>query len=164
MEKNNQQITQAYNDYSSALLRYCLFKISNKEKAVDIVQETFTRTWLYLSKGNTIENIKPFLYATARHLIIDEYRKKKNVSLDALTELGLEPKIQIEENFYSPTDISRVMECVEKLPASYSSIITMRYVKDLSVQNIARMLHTSENVVSVRIHRGLSKLRMIVPK
>jgi len=163
MEQNKQRLTNAYVEHSSALLRYCFFKVSNREKALDLVQETFTRTWQYLMNGNTIENIKPFLYTTARHLVIDEYRKKKVVSLDALTELGLEPKLHTEENFYASSDVSRVMECVNLLPETYSSIITMRYVKDLSVQDIARIVNKSENVVSVRIHRGLGKLRTLIP-
>ena len=162
MKDNKQKLTDAYELHSDALFRYCLFKVSSREKALDLVQETFTRVWEYLVDGNIIENIKPFLYTTARHLVIDEYRKKKISSLDTLMDQGLEPTINIEEELYDSIEASRVIECVNKLPEVYSSIIIMRYVNDLSVQDIANIVNESENVISVRIHRGLNKLRMLI--
>lgn len=162
MEKQKQYLAQAYEEYSDAIFRYCLFKISDREKALDLVQETFARVWQYLMHGNEIDNIKTFLYTTARNLIIDEYRKKKTYSLDTLLDQGIEPHIDIEESLYTALDIARVMEFVQELPENYSSIIVMRYVNDLSVKEIAQIVNESENVVSVRIHRGLSKLRTLL--
>lgn len=162
MEQRKQKFTEAYNEYGDAIFRYCLFKISDREKATDFVSETFTRTWQYLLSGNEIENIKTFLYTTARHIIIDEYRKKKSVSLDDLIDQGVEPYIEIEEAIFTSFDVARVIEHMQALPESYSSILTMRYVNDLSVKEIAIIVNESENVVSVRIHRGLAKLRKII--
>lgn len=164
MKPPKQKLADAYNEYSDAIFRYCYFKISDREKALDFVQETYARTWQYIFNGNEIENIKTFLYTTARHIIIDEYRKKKAVSLDDLIEKGIEPYLEIEEALYLSLEVERVMEYVRELPESYSSILIMRYVNDLSVKEIASILNESENVISVRIHRGLNKLKgMIVP-
>jgi RNA polymerase sigma-70 factor (ECF subfamily) len=162
MGSHKQNIENAYKEYSDAIFRYCLFKLSDREKALDLVQDTFTRVWQYVQKGNEIENMKTFLYTTARNLIIDEYRKKKSFSLDSLMEQGLDPQIEIEEALYTSFDVDRVLGCVKQLPENYSSIIVMRYVNDLSVKEIAEIMNETENVVSVRIHRGLSKLRMLV--
>ena len=41
----------------------------------------------------------------------------------------------------------------------YRDILLMRYVDDLPVGDIATALELSENVVSVRIHRGIKQLR-----
>lgn len=164
MKPPKQKLADAYNEYSDAIFRYCYFKISDREKALDFVQETYARTWQYIFNGNEIENIKTFLYTTARHIIIDEYRKKKSLSLDDLIDKGSEPYLEIEEALYLSLEVERVMEYVQRLPENYSSIIIMRYVNDLSVKEIASILNESENVISVRIHRGLNKLReMIVP-
>ena len=40
----------------------------------------------------------------------------------------------------------------------------MRYIDDLSPQEIAEVVGESENLVSVRIHRGLVRLRELVNK
>lgn len=162
MELRKQKFTESYNEYSDAIFRFCFFKISDREKATDFVSETFTRTWQYLLSGNEIENMKTFLYTTARHIIIDEYRKKKSVSLDDLLEQGMEPYIEIEEAIFTSFEVERVMECMKKLPENYSTILTMRYVNDLSVKDISLVLNETENVISVRIHRGLAKLRKLI--
>lgn len=162
MEQRKQKFTEAYKEYGDAIFRYCFFKISNKDKALDFTSETFTRTWQYLLTGNEIENMKTFLYTTARHIIIDEYRKKKTSSLDELLDQGIEPYLEIEESLYTTLDIERVMEYVHKLPEKYNSIIIMRYVDDLSVKDIATIMNESENVISVRIHRGIAKLRKAI--
>lgn len=162
MEQRKQKFTEAYDQYSDAIFRYCFFKISNREKATDFVSETFTRTWQYLLSGNEIENMKTFLYTTARHIIIDEYRKKKSVSLDDLIDQGVEPYIEIEESIFTSYDVARVFECMKKLPKNYSEILNLRYVDDMSVKDIALLVNETENVISVRIHRGLDKLRKLV--
>ena len=163
LEENKRKITIAYQTYREALCRYCYFRVSDTEKANDLVQETFSRTWQYILKGNHIESEKSFLYTTLRHLIIDDYRKKKHTSLDALINTNLEPVTYHEEEMHTVIEAARVMKCVDKLPVIYSSVIIMRYVNDFSVSDIARMMNTSENVVSVRIHRGISKLRLLIP-
>ncbi len=162
MEHYKQQLTEAYNQYSDAIFRYCYFRISDREKALDLTADTFTRMWMYLLKGKEIENTKTFLYTIARNIIIDEYRKRKTVSLDNLLDKGMEPSFEIEESLYDSIDIVRVLKFVQQLPENHSSIIIMRYVNDLSVQEIAHVIHESENVVSVRIHRSISKLRKLI--
>lgn len=86
MEHYTKQITEAYMNHADAIFKYCYFRISDREKALDFVAETFTRMWKFLIKGNEIHNQKTFLYTVARHIIIDEYRKKKIISLDFLIE------------------------------------------------------------------------------
>ncbi len=66
------------------------------------------------------------------------------------------------ENLYTKLDAAKVIESIHTLPETYSSIIVMRYVNDLSVKDIAQIVNETENVVSVRIHRGLSKLREVI--
>jgi RNA polymerase sigma-70 factor (ECF subfamily) len=159
MEHLQKQVQEAYEEHADAIFRYCYFKLSDNEKAKDVVQDTFVRVWQYLSEGKNIDSIKPFLYTTARNLIIDEYRKKKSSSLDTLMEGGFEPGIDIRHELETRSDALQVIKSIQELPKSYSEILFMRYVDDLSVKEIAQTLGESENVISVRIYRGLAKLR-----
>jgi RNA polymerase sigma-70 factor (ECF subfamily) len=151
--------TKMYEEHSDALFRYCFFRVSDREKALDILQDIFTKTWNYMSEGNTIDNGKAFLYTTARHLIIDEYRKKKSSSLDALMDQGMEPSTDITHTIETNIDASFAVEEIKKLPDMYNDILFMRYVNDMSIRDIADLCKLNENVISVRIHRGLAMLR-----
>ena len=161
-EQRRSQFTKVYEEYSKPLFKFCMYKLSNKEKATDLVSDTFLRTWQYLAQGNCIENEKSFLYTTARHLIIDEYRKKKNISLDLLISFGYETSLTDEQKIYNHLDGRILMGEVSKLPLPYSSVIMMRYADDYSIGDISRILKSSENSISVKIHRGLSKLRKVL--
>src|SRR3990167_4352630 len=92
-DRLKQEFAKAYDEFADAIFRHCYFRLSNREKAKDMMQETFMRVWSYMEKGNTIEftKIRPFLYKTASNLIIDEYRRNKHeLSLDLLREDGFE--------------------------------------------------------------------------
>ena len=161
-KKQAEKFTRTYEEHSPALLRFCVSKLSNKEKAVDLVSDTFVRTWQYLQQGNSIENEKSFIYTIARNLIIDEYRKKKNLSLDALISSGFDVSTDGRKDIYTHIDNAFLIQEVSKLPAPYNSIIIMRYVNDFSVGHISLLTGNSENNVSVKIHRGLIKLQEIL--
>ena len=162
MEQHKQQLTEAYEAFSDDIFRYCFFRISDREKALDLVSETYVRMWQYIIAGNEVANTKTFLYTVARNLIIDGYRKKKTVSLDSLLDQGMDIHTETEEALYTNLDIDRVIKHVEQLPEIYSSIIVMRYVNDLSIKEIATIVGKPENVISVRIHRVISKLRELI--
>lgn len=161
-DEKKAKFTRAYIEYYPSLMRYCLFKLSNQEKAVDLVSDTFTRMWCYIQQGNTIEYEKSFLYTTAQHLIIDEYRKKKNMSLEVLLSAGFEASLVGEKDVYNCIENDFFVKEISKLPIPYNSIIHMRYVNDYSVSHISHVSGNSENNVSVKIHRGLVKLREIL--
>ena len=44
----------------------------------------------------------------------------------------------------------------------YATVILMRYVDDLTVKEISEILSVTQNVVSVRIHRGLKEIKKII--
>lgn len=162
IESNDSKLTTMYEKYNKELYRYCICRVSSSDTALDIVQETFKRVWSYLERGNAVEHDKSFLYTITRNLIIDEYRKKKSVSLELLIGTDIEPAIVTEETIYQRDDVLQVTKCINQLSTVYSSVLRMRYIDDSSITHIAETLHITENVVSVRIYRGLCKLRPLI--
>ena len=75
---------KTYTDESDAIFRFCLVRVSNREQALDLTQETFLRLWQSLSQDKEIANARAFLFTVAHNLVIDWYRKKKSVSLDSM--------------------------------------------------------------------------------
>lgn len=162
--------SKAFEDYSDELLRHCLLRVRDRERALELVQECFLRTWEYTTKGQTIEQVRPFLYRTLRHLIIDEYRKKKSVSIEAIAESAdMEPELLMPADETNTLEAAverhegaRALAALQKLPDLYREAVALRYVEGLTPGEIAAILGESENVVSVRVHRGLKKLREIL--
>ncbi len=154
-----EQFLEAYEQHADALFRHCLMRVRDRELAKDIVQEAYSKTWVYMSEGKEIEYLRAFLYRVANNLIIDWARKKKSSSLETLMEDdGFEPA---DENVKDFADVPAAREAIKmlgELDEMYRTAITMRYLDEMSPREIAEALGVSENVVSVRIHRGIEKL------
>ncbi len=149
----------AYDEHSDGIFRFTLMKVSDREMALDITQEVFAKSWEYVTGGNVIDNWKAFLFRSANNMIIDHYRKKKSSSLDQLEEdVGFLPVAQ-ELGAEAETEVRRIQHLITTLPAEYQSPLVLRFVEGLQPKEIAGILGLSVNVVSVRIHRGVEKLR-----
>lgn len=163
-EKIQEVFMKCYEEHSDALFRFCYFQVSNREVATDILQDTFTKTWVYLKDGKKIDNLKAFLYKVAKNLIIDYRRKKKSTSLDAITETGIDFKGEedIVENITHEADKEFIVKQLDKLEEKDKDILTMRYVNEMSIKEIADILDMTTNNVSVKIHRAVEKMKDIL--
>lgn len=152
----------AYGELSDALFRHSFFRVSNREVALDLVQDAFMKTWNHISLGNEIDNLKSFLYRVINNLIIDYYRKTKSSSLDNLLEEGFDPQGDGQDSIVESAEISIVKKGIALLPEKDREVVVMRYVDGLTLQEIAQTLNETENAVSVRLHRALKKAKEII--
>jgi RNA polymerase sigma-70 factor (ECF subfamily) len=163
MEANiNNVFNKIYEEQSDAIFRFCLIRVSNREQALDITQETFLRLWKSLLDNEDILNSRAFLFTVAKRLIIDWYRKKKSISLDKMID---------DENSYDISDEKDkniigleaegrfLQEKIGELSESYRDAVYFRFVEDLSPEEIGKILDISTNAASVRINRGIQELR-----
>lgn len=154
---------QAYEQLNDPLFRHCYFRLYNRERAKELVQETFTRTWEYMGRGNQIENLRAFLYRVAHNLIIDDVRKRKAVSLEELAETGFDPPMEDRELAHLLSDAAEARRVVDRLRTAERDLIVMRYIDGLGPKDIAQIMGVSENVISVRLHRAMTRLREFFP-
>ena len=164
---------KVYEDHADALFRHCYFRVSNRERAVEITQDAFMKTWDHISRGTQIDNHKAFLFRVLNNLIIDEYRKKKSTSLDALLEsegvvegqfddLRTGSREETETGVDLSIESEHLHEALQELPEQYRQVVVMRYIDELGPKEIAQTLGESENAVSVRINRGVKKLQEVL--
>jgi RNA polymerase sigma-70 factor (ECF subfamily) len=171
MENFEQQFKDGFERYSDELFRHCAMRISDRERALEMTQDAFMRTWDYVRKGGEVRELRPFLYQTLRNLIIDEYRKAKMNSLEAMVENTEGATVET----MLPSDDSNTLEAamerldakealrrIDELPDLYREVLLLRYVEGLSPKEIALIVQETENVVSVRIHRALKKMKEIL--
>ncbi len=159
---NQQQFLEAYDKYAPAISRYCYYRVFDKEKTKDVVQETYTRTWKYMADGKVVENIRALLYRIATNIIIDESKKKKTASLDKIMEDGFAPSTDSRQKTQDSFTAKEIIVIIKTLDEKYSSVILMKYVEELSTEEIAFALNETENNVYVMISRGLKIVKKIL--
>ncbi len=158
--KNEEFFIKAYDDYSDAIFRFCYFKTGDKELATDLAEQAFMKLWDYLQTEGEVLNAKAFLYGVSRNMVIDWYRKKKEVSADSLYEGGFDPPDESSGGDSSlSAEIKNMLKLMKGLSDGDREILTLRYVEGLKIGEIAEIVKESENSVSVRINRAINKLR-----
>lgn len=163
---HEERFLKAFEEYGDALFRHATMRLSDRERAVDLVHDSFTKVWVYIRSGHNVDNFRPFLYKVLNNLIIDEYRRRKEVSLDSLLEAeGVDEGTFDElsestvEALAATIDGKQAFVVLNELPDQYKEVILLRFVDGLGPREISELIEETENVVSVRLHRGLSLLR-----
>lgn len=162
LNEKEESFLEVYNTHADAVYRRCFFKVSDKDKAKDITQESFVKLWDYYRNGENIRNSKALLFRIANNLIIDSYRKKESESLDFLAGNGLDPYEDDHEHIVDQSDKHFALKIIRELPDIYQEAVTLRYVEEMSPTEISEIIGESENVVSVRIHRGVKMIKDIL--
>jgi len=169
--KSEEAFLAVFREHHDGLFRHAFFRVGSRERALDLTQDTFIKAWDYLRGGGEVKQFKGFLYRIMHNLIIDEYRRKKMESLDdmsderrALIDADLaegslwETEKQIDEEAL----VIKVREHLTKLSPDYCSVVTMRFIDGFSPKEISQMTGETENVISVRLHRAITKLRTML--
>ncbi|MER2028870.1 MAG: RNA polymerase sigma factor SigW [Solibacillus sp.] len=157
------------NLYQHKLYQVCYRMLGNKQEAEDIAQEAFIRAYINLHSYDQNRKFSTWLYRIGTNLCIDRIRKKKpDYYLDAEvagTE-GLDMYSQIASEEQLPEEAVEQMELqdriqyeISRLPDKYRSVIVLKYIEELSLQEISEILDMPLGTVKTRIHRGREALR-----
>lgn len=160
-ENTRKAFLAAYDEHADAIYRHVYFRLLAKERAEELVQETFLKTWQYLDAGNEVDNLRPFLYRVATNLIIDHVRRKKEASLDQALEANplAEPVGSDERDVERHALLGQVKESFATLSPEDRALVTMRYIDDMDPREIAEILDITPNHVSVKLNRAVAKLK-----
>lgn len=146
---------EIYEHYSKDVYRYACWLCGNAVEADDITSETFARAWAGREAIRT-ETVKAYLFAIARNLYLQDYRKKKRqIQLsDSLADASPTPD-QLAE---SRLALDRAMRAMQALPEADRTALLLRVQHGLSYDEIARTMQLPLSTVKVKIHRARLKL------
>jgi RNA polymerase sigma-70 factor (ECF subfamily) len=144
---------------STQFFRFFLGQVRNREAADDLLQDFWLRIHAARRTYRPSEPLLPWMYAIARRVRIDHYRKNKT---RAVRELQMEklpefPAANASEG--SDVDFETLLSA---LPDSQREVIVMLKVSGLSVEEVARATGSSAGSVKQKAHRAYEKLRILL--
>ncbi|MFD1954088.1 RNA polymerase sigma factor SigW [Paenibacillus thailandensis] len=155
--------------YQDKLFHMAYRMLNNRQEAEDIVQDTFLRVYKNLDKYDENLKFSTWIYRIATNLCIDRLRKRKpSYSLDAESSEheGLDGYSMIPSDNRTPesevllTETQRIVhQAIETLPPKYKTIMMLRYIQDMSLQEIGDVLDMPVTTIKTRVHRGREFLR-----
>ena len=143
-----EEYNQCVDDYADGLYRFILKNIGDKEKASDIIQDSFEKLWNKI-KNVAFQKAKSYLFTTAYHTMIDGIRKEKRIERFDPTR----PDQHAHTEQYS--DLQEVLhKALERLTEMQRTVILLRDYEGYSYREIGEITNLSESQVKVYIYRA----------
>lgn len=158
--------------YQQRLYRYLLFLTGEPALAEDLFQETWIRVLERGHQYNAKSKFESWLFAIARHLVIDVSRRKKLASLEDLGDPeSNQPYEPPDERSASVLQLLVTRESEQavqlsllKIPAYYREVLLLRFQEELALEEIAAVLAAPLSTVKSRLYRGLEALKSALPE
>lgn len=152
-----------YDKYQPQIYRFIYLKIGHREEAEDLTHQVFLKSWQSID-GFNFQGF-PFsswLYSVARHQVIDYYRTKKiKITFEEVIELETDDD-PLPEAIDNELTIEKVKKAITCLGDEQQDVIVLRFIEDLSLQEVASILEKTEGAVKLLQHRAIKNLRKAI--
>lgn len=149
------------------LFRKALFLTKSSEESEDIVQDVMLSLWDKRATWKHIKNMEVYAMVLTKNLALDRLKRKggQNQSIDTAAELRitschdnpLETMILHDERTW-------VWKIIEQLPEEQKALIILREMQELSYQEIATIVKTTESQVKTHLYRARQKIKALYLK
>ena len=131
--------------------------LNNPELARDISQEAFVRVFRNIRRFDVTKNFYTWLYQIVVNLSIDHLRRRSHTRFVGLEQVGAvaEPLRRGPSAKMEEADLRRqVRESLDRLPAKYKAVLSLRDISGFSCGEIAEIVGCSNPTVRWRLHRA----------
>ena len=146
-----------YRRYARAVLGLAMRRLGDRGRAEEAVQETFASVWRSAASYRPERGPgAPWLYAVARHAIVDRFRARAEAPAEVPEEAADEPgpAERAEASFVA----WRVHRALEELPETERTVIELAYWGGMSQSEVADYLNVPLGTVKTRTRSGLHRL------
>lgn len=149
--------TELVTRLSPALHRFFMVQFVSRRYADDLLQETWLRIHEVRHTYRPGEPVLPWLYAIARHIRVDQYRKARRIE-DREQQVERLPEAAVFDRSSGP-DMNALLA---ELPESQRDVVMMLKVSGMSLEEVARATSSSVGSVKQKAHRAYDKLRELL--
>lgn len=153
--------------HEGALVRYLSRMWPNRQDIVDLRQDTYVRVYEAAAKTRPAAP-KSFLFATARHLMTDRFRRQRIVSIDSVGDVDalnvLIEDVSPERHMSAHQELRRLARAIDLLPRKCREAVWMRRVDDLPQKEVAARLGVTEKVIEKHVMKGMRLLADVLAR
>ena len=137
--------------------------VGNNHDAEDVVQEVFVEAYA-LAQKTQVENWPALLRRMSQRRAIDQLRRKVRTAKTASSELmAMVPSDEDHEQAMEKCDLeSQLRKSLVELSDREATVFALTYFEHLSRSEIATTLQTSENAVSIALHKAIKRLKVLL--
>lgn len=149
--------------YERLVYSICARIVGNHEDARDLAQETFMTVWRKRNVFDLERDFRPWVSGIAANLAKSEARRKYRGDAEIseaanVAQLFADPHARLEARERGAM-IGRAME---KLPPDYRAVMTLKYLAEMSYDEIEETLEISKATLETRLFRARRALRQLI--
>jgi RNA polymerase sigma-70 factor (ECF subfamily) len=144
---------------SPALLRFFRSQAASREHADDLLQDTWLRIHRVRHTYRPGEPVLPWIYAIARRVRIDGYRRSRRINAHE-SMMAILPECPSQAEPRNPLPPFEAL--VAELPDAQREVVTMLKVGGLTLEEVARATSSTVGAVKQRAHRAYEQLRKLL--
>lgn len=152
---NTENLETVIEKYADMLYRICLIMLKNESDAEDVVQDTFLRYYQKATMFQSSEHEKAWLIRVAT-----------NRSRDLLRFRARHPQVESTEAVVVAQELSdgAILEALAAVPEKYRLVLTLYYIEEYRIEDIAKIIHRTTSAVKMRLQKGRKILEDIYRK
>jgi len=152
-EGDRASFEELYRAHVDGVARQVRFRLGDPDD--DAVAEVFLRAWRGLpGYRDTGRPFGAWLHGIARHVIVDELRRRERwVPVDRVPDRGVEPMT---------LELISLRDAIDRLPEQLRRVIELKYLHDLTNDQVALALGATAGAVNTKQWRALRELRHLL--
>ena len=159
-EGDQHAFTQLYSFYQPRLLRFVLLFALSRHNAEDIVQDTLFKLWTRRETLIGIISLEKYLMRMARNKLLD-YLKKQATEQKHLNRLSIEGTVpsNVSNDLLFKEYNQIAWNAINRLPEKQREIFLMRHRQDMTLDEIAAVLHSNRAAVQKNLTRAVNSIK-----
>ncbi len=157
-EGDGDAVRELYNEFGRAVFTVAYRSLGDRSLAEEAVQQTFLQAWRAAGRFDPSRDPRPWLYAIARRVAVDLYRRERRHDRSD----GDEPEVAVlSPSFEGTWEAWQVRVALDQVPEDERAILRATHYLGLTHEETAERLGIPVGTVksrSYRAHRRLAGL------
>ncbi len=156
-------IEQLVKQYIRLVYKICLDLLGNVQDAEEQVQETFLSIFIHSERYKNLSDVelknlicKIALNKCKDHLKSKETRMRRIT--DAINE-EMDCDSDLEREALKQEESQEILETINELKSPYREILNDFYIKQMKIDEIAKVKRVDSSIIKVQLHRAREKIK-----
>jgi len=156
-EHNFESIVYAYQKQMLFVAERILHNLHDAEDAVQTALLRISRQHKFLPQNE--QALRAYVLTAAKHAALDLLPRQKNDSnIETVVAVS---SLDLFETVAASQDYERLLAAIESLPSIYKEVLMLRYVQQLEIKHIAKLLNRPRNTIHKQLTRAKAQLLRI---
>ncbi len=154
-----QAVRELYERHGRAVFTVALRALGDRSLAEEVVQQTFLQAWRAAHTFDVDKDPAPWLYAIARRVAVDAYRRERRHRQDRVDDVEI---VALPPSFEGMWEAWEVRSALDRLSDEERDVIEATHYLGMTHEQAAERLGVPVGTVKSRSHRAHRRLAALL--